>query len=688
MVRSLNSALTTALDSATRVPALTLTVEDHVLHYALYQSPANADAWNDACLANDNSLVRVQVTRGSFGFTSNFQVQRVTDPTQTAQWSAWTTLPGSVGLIFQDGSCALANSAGTLCAFAQRGTGGNDLWVWTSTDNGVTWTGPATVLTPPGGALLKGIGSAGNNDVFFLYDVLGGEAMGCSFFVSGSWSALATWSLPTITNGAGVAVAFASALYTIIYSNGYTLSSCNFNPSGSVWSAGTVIAVSNSNTIGRVSPRLSLANGLYTLVCIEYDTGSLTGSVYNYPRVRQSADLQHWSDGRILHEIPSVYGVIALNWLTPPIGNAGARAYVLSLGSVYSASLFQTTNPAQYLDVSASVLSYTREDQPDKPARLDVMLDNAQGRYNALVTAVNATSNYQPLGLNAALVLSEGYRTGTPPLTPTVVKVGTYHLTQIQFLRAPTANYLHLIALDLSRNLDLVARYQQSYTNATLSYLMTDVAAHAGFFSIVLPTTSQMTQNVPAFVLPAGTTYRHALNELCATYGLVYFLDQDEVLQVRELASGDPSVWTYQPEIEAVSFGGTDLRANHVIVSGKPPAGSQPFALTTAEAFDEAQMRLVGLEHILHHVDPKLSTVSQCAQKASFLLVQEVRRQITHSVTVPLNPALQLFDGLTLLDSTAPTGSGQNAQCRLLSLHAHYDAQHGLADLRLTLEGL
>lgn len=688
MVRALSSALTTALNSQTRVPALTLTVEDHVLHYALYQSPASADAWNDACLASDSSLIRVQVTRGGSGFTSNFQVQRVTDPTQTAQWSTWTTLPSSTGLMFQDGSCALSNSAGILRAFAQRGTGGNDLWVWTSSDNGVTWTGPVTVLTPPGGALLKGVGSAGNNDVFFLYDVLGGEAMGCSFFASGSWSALTTWSLPTIPGGAGVAVTYSNALYTIVYSNGYTLSSCSFNPSGSIWSAGPVIAATSSNAIGRISPRLSLANGLYTLVCIEYDTGALTGSVYNYTRLRQSADLQHWSDGRILPELSSSYGVIAVNWPTPPAGSAGMRAYVISLASVYSASLFQASNPAQYLDVSTSILSYQRTEQPGKPARLDVVLDNTQGKYNAFVTAVNAPGNYQPLGLNANLVLSEGYRTGSPPVTPTVVKVGTYHLAHIQFVRAPDTNALHLIAFDASRNLDLVARYQQTYTNTILSYLVTDIAARAGFFSVVLPTTSQMTQNVPAFVLQAGSTYRHALTELCSIYSLVYFLDQDEVFQVHELANSDPSVWTYQPEVETVSFGGTDERANHIIVGGKPPIGSLPGALTTAEAFDEVHMRLVGLEHILHHIDPKLTTAAQCVQKANFLLAQEVRKQVAHSVTVPLNPALQLFDSVTLIDRAAPTGSGQSAQCRLLGLRTLYDAQHGVAELHLTLEGL
>ena len=688
MVRSLNPSLVTALNSQTRVLALALTIEDHVLHYAPYQNPASADAWNDACLASDNSLVRVQVTRGGSGFTSNFQVQRVTDPTQASQWGAWTTLPGASGQIFQDGSCAISNSAGVLRAFAQRGSGGNTLWAWASVNNGVTWSGPVNVATPPGSALIKGVASAGNNDVFFLYDVLGGEAMGCSFYSSGAWSAFATWSLPTITSGAGMAAVFASSLYTLLYSDGYTLAACSFNPSSGTWHAGPVVASSSTNAIGRIAPRLTSANGLYTLACVEYDTGTLTGSIYNYPRLRQSADLQHWSEGRILHDFAAIYGVVALDWPSPLSGNAGARSYVVSPGTIYSAPLFQTSNAAMFVDVSGSVLSYTRQEHAGKAARLEVVLDNTRGVYNGLVTGPGATGNYQSIGLNASLVLSEGYHTGTPPSTPMVVKVGTYHLTHIQFVRGPESNRLHLLALDMSRNLDLIARYQQNYSNQALGYLITEMAARAGLFSLVLPTTSQMAQLVPAFVLQAGQTYRHALDELCSTYGLVYFLDQDEVLQVRELAASDLAVWSYQPEIESVSFGGTDLRANHIVVSGKPPAGMVSTALTTAETFDDAHLRQIGLERLLHHVDPKLSTSAQCAQKASFLLAQEVRAQIEHSVTVPLNPALQLFDGLTLTDSAAPLGSGQSSTCRVRVLRAHYDASHSLNELQIQLEGL
>lgn len=684
MVRTLDGALTAAVNSVTRIPSLSLTVEDHVIHYASYQTPNTADAWNDLCIANDNSIIRVQVTRGGGGFTSNFQYKRITDPSVASQWSTWTTFSGGSGNMFEDAGCAVSNSGGTLRAFAQRGTGGNQLWTWSSTDNGQTWSGPNVVVAPPGGALIKGIGSAGNNDIFFLYDVVGGENMGCSLY-TGSWSSLSAWTLPPLTGGAGVAVAWANPTYTVIYSDGFTLASCLYNSASNTWSSSSVIAPATSTAIARYVPRLTFADGLYTLTCIESDSGLLTGSVYSYPRMRQSADLIHWSNGMILHDITCTYGAIAFKLPTPHTGSAGSRYYIAAMPTVYSAPTFQSSNSTQYLDVSAAVLSYQRLEQTGKPSRLEVLIDNARGVYNALITSGN---NYQPIGLNASLVLSEGYKTGTPPTTADIVKVGVYHLEQIHVVRSPQENHLLLVGLDLTRNLDLISRYQITYLNQTLSYLVSEMCARGGLFSTSLPATTQMSQVISSFVLQAGQTYRHALDELCTTYGLAYFLDQSEVMQFRELASGDPSVWSYQPEVELVSFGTDDQRANHIIVSGKPPTSGLAGALTTAEAYDDANLHLVGVERLLHHVDPKLTSTTQCAQKASFLLLQEQRVQAIYTVTVPLNPALQLFDGITITDSAAPTGSGRSATCRLAHLLAHFDAQHSIDELQLVLEGM
>ncbi len=683
MVRVLDGPLTEAVNSVTRRPAITLTIEDHVQHYALYQSPDAAEAWNDACIAADNAIVRVQLTRGSSAFGQSFQFQRITDPSQASQWSMWTTLPGAASNMFQDGGCALSNNSGVLRAFAQRGTGGNDMWVWSSTNNGVSWSGPVTVLAPPSSALTKGIASAGTNDVFFLYDVVGGEAIGFSQY-SGSWSALNTWPMAPISSGAGMAATWTGSGWTVVYSDGFTLYSVTLDNTASNWNAGPIIAPATSTAIGRAMPRLSFADGIYTLVCVESDTGALTGTVYSYPRLRQSADLVHWSNGMILPDMSCTCGAVAFKLTTPNSGSAGPRYYVASPAAVYSAPAFQNSDSAQYLDISAAVLSYQRHEQPGKPARLEALIDNAKGVYNSLVTT---GSSYQPIGPNASLVLSEGYKTGTPT-TAHVVKVGTYHLEQVHFVRSPQENHLLLVGLDITRNLDLISRYQNSYLNQTLSYLVAEICARAGLFNLSLPTTAQMSQVIPGFVLQAGQSYRHALDELCETYGVVYFLDQNEVLQFRELSTGDTAVWSYQPEIELVSFGSSDARANHIIVSGKPPAGGNVGALTEAEAYDDANLHLVGVERLLHHVDQKLTSTAQCAQKASFLLMQETRTQVIHTVSVPLNPALQLYDAITLIDSAAPTGSGNNATARIVQLTGHFAAQQGIDEIQMVLEGL
>jgi hypothetical protein len=263
------------------------------------------------------------------------------------------------------------------------------------------------------------------------------------------------------------------------------------------------------------------------------------------------------------------------------------------------------------------------------------------------------------------------------------VQTGTYHINQILFERSPDQNQLHLIAYDLSRNLDLECRYQMTYSNLALSWLITEVCARAGLFQVSLPNTQQMNMGVATFVLHAGQTYRKALDELCNTYGLDYFLDQNEVLQFRELSSSDPSAWSYQPEIELLSFGGDDLRANHIIVSGKPPTSGQAMALTTAEAYDDANIHAVGLERLLHVTDQKLTTTGQCSLRASLLLSQEQRAMLTHKVTVPANPALQLLDVIVLTDS----GSAQSGNARIIESQVKYGAQHAEYSMAMTLEG-
>src|SRR5437879_1150842 len=123
MVRTLPAPLTTALNATTRRPSIQLTAEDHILHYSSYQTPGTADAWNDACIAPDGSIIRVRVSRGGNAFQQSFQYQRITDPSMASQWSSWTTFGSSSSNMFQDGGCAVSYNAaaGEIRAFAQQG---------------------------------------------------------------------------------------------------------------------------------------------------------------------------------------------------------------------------------------------------------------------------------------------------------------------------------------------------------------------------------------------------------------------------------------------------------------------------------------------------------------------------------------------------------------------------------------
>src|SRR5207237_7501144 len=132
----------------------------------------------------------------------------------------------------------------------------------------------------------------------------------------------------------------------------------------------------------------------------------------------------------------------------------------------------------------------------------EVTIDNTNGVYNSLIAL--SSSYGKPIGMNTSLVLKEGYYIGTPPTTPATVQTGTYHINQILFERSPDQNQIRLLAYDLSRNLDLECRYQMSYSNLSLTSLITEVCARAGLFQLTLPNTSQISQGVVSFVLRAG----------------------------------------------------------------------------------------------------------------------------------------------------------------------------------------
>ncbi|HEY4384667.1 MAG TPA: hypothetical protein VGN34_09365, partial [Ktedonobacteraceae bacterium] len=423
---------------------------------------------------------------------------------------------------------------------------------------------------------------------------------------------------------------------------------------------------------------------LWNLTCIEYDLGTVTGVTYQYPRIRQSYDLEHWSNGLIAHDISTaLYGAYTLQL---PAFNTVGGTFLITQPIIQLARNFNASVSANTLNLSNAVLSYQRTEHLGRPGKIELLIDNAGGALNS---SVGTSTTYLPIGHNVTIIVKEGYKTGTPPTSVEQLTTGRYRLNKIQFLRSPQENAIRLTGFDLTRNLDIINRFQNTYTNKSLSWLLTEICARAGFFHLVIPGTSQVSNTIDLFILQSGQSYRQALDELCNTYSLEYFMDENETLIFAELQNTDPVRWSYQNEILLLTYGSDDLHGNHIIVTGKPKTGAIYIGImTTGEAYDDLNAHLVGLERVVHHVDPKLTTVAQCQSKANFLLLQEQRAASEHTITVPCNPALQLLDVITVSDAGAPVGSGQSGDARILQSTITYNAQHAVYEHVFDLEGV
>lgn len=684
MARTLTTTLTTAVGDVTRVPVISATCEDHIARYnqLAAANTAQSQSFFGACIASDGSIIRVWVVAGSSPAT--FQYQRITNPSVAAQWTTWTTFGGASATIALNGACCVSNNGGMLRAFAQQSASPNSLWTWSSTDNGVTWSASPTVVYTPvsTGALMRGLGSGGNNDLFIQYDVVGGKSMGMTTF-SGSWSALAVWPGGIVSGLAGVAVAWDSSasLYRLVYSTATEIYSFNVNSTGSAWSNQNYLVAATANGLIHQSPfLLKEPNGTYTVTYVDSDSGTITGASFFYPRVRQSTDFIHWSNGYIFQDANNAANL----GIVPLYRPTDTTVYMVAQNRTYTRSDYSQADPTRYLDMSTAILSYKRTEHESKAATIELELDNTGGAFNS---KVGSLTSFAPINIGSSLVLNEGYKTGAAHTTPESVKSATFRMKKVTFERGPSTHRIKIVGVDASYLLDAINHFQIQYAGQTVAYLITEICARAGLFTVVVPGSSTFTQTVPIFILQANRTLRATLNEVCQTYNLRYFIDQDEKVQLREFSVGDASVWTYQPEVEVLSLGTDDEPANHVIVTGAATINTTTAKVSTGEAYDMTAEKLIGRERIKHVVDMKLTTPAQCALRASSILYQEQRATVAHYISVPLNPALQLHDPLTLTDYAAPKGTGQSGKFRINAMQAEYSAQAAKFEHTISLEG-
>ena len=167
MARTLTETLAAAVDAPARQPAMQFTLRDAEHHYALYRSDPRSAAANACFVDMSGALWRVDVSteRGIVAATVSYQ--RIADPSQPSQWTAWTPLQTRVTGAAGVAAGELPNGD-VMVVYVAFTT----VYRRTSADGGATWGAPETLWNA--GQIVRALCYGGNGSIFLAVDKSGG----------------------------------------------------------------------------------------------------------------------------------------------------------------------------------------------------------------------------------------------------------------------------------------------------------------------------------------------------------------------------------------------------------------------------------------------------------------------------------------------------------------------------------
>lgn len=647
-MKPLSPTLSAAIAAGVSIPAARLELLDAVPHDApLFDGGPTGR--HDATLAPDGAVAQAYLDAGGAVYA-----RRVPDPTLSA-WGMWTHITdaapaaGVALTMFDDRMRLLWQDAATTGVYASD-----------SVDGGANWA-PAALLFDPG-ATLAGLAADGAGTVFVAYQTAGATwrvAVWADTDGTGTWrgadwdggDAAAIGGIDAIHNDDG------SYLLSVALqaSAGATLGVCGYGASG--WSALTPIVADDAGAgfaIGE--PHLARYDGRYHLACAFVDDGSASGLPATRCVLLHSSDGAHWSDP--LEDAGTyAHGAVPLKH---------ARGYLLVAPDSAALAPLYTGGATQYRDLSADLSRLDVVERDGTPARLEATLQN--GRAWAACTP--------PLRIGATLRLSFDYaNVGS-------IVAYTLYVEGWDLARAADRDELVIRASDLSARLDRQSRTLLTYRGQTVGWLAREIAARAGLLDARLPATAQFSYTVPAFSVPAGTTWRAALTRLSHLYGFAAGArtapDASDLLAIAEKSPLDAPVWDYGDDTEG-SVATTDTQpANHVLVFGAPASGDP----ATGEAWDWSAVAATGQERVAHVVDRLIATAAGAALRATLELQGAARRGRGGSLSAALHPAIEPWDVVLV-------GSGdQSVALRVAGLRHRYEPGRGLCETALSCEGI
>lgn len=654
-MRTLSTTLQAAVKAQNQEPTLSVTLQDLATRWTTLASGL-ADGRFSLVTNQNGALACAALSQGADPNTISTWV--VSNPTTAASWtSARTAITADAAASAGVSLCMLPNY--TIRCHYQR-TSDLAICLRDSTDNGVTFGAEQVLAAAPlaVGNLCYGICSDGAS-VWAIFASYSNAACILYRWTGTAWSnegpASPTWGLMrgiSCTNAGGSGYTyFACGVQTRAYQTGIALGFFYYNQS-----AGTYTGISTIVPLDTPSLGLSYApptiwygsDGLFYVATTLVDDGSLSGTAGNRTTIYRTTPTSY-AFGPYAHLGQAFqYGCAALI-------SGGQLVLAGAPSTVFSPA------PAAATDLSNDVLALHLTDAPHTPSHATITLANDQGQYNSVL----------PLRADASLTISLGY--GTETVTTHSLLIDSIHSSA----NADTQT-VEITARDHLRDFTYHTGRILAYTNQTVSAILQSIVQQAGATLGTLPGTSQFSTAVPCFLIKPGDTWQQALDRLAAIYLFDAWCDSTPQIRVVDRSPGDASTWTYSTDqILALAYGQVGGQPNTIRVTGTTSGGQAVFA----DVVDSADLQSYGRQKLVLVVEKMCDTAAKCSLRANQELRDAKAARTSAQLTVPLNPAHELMDVITITDSALAITS------QTLRIHAmtwHIDTETGTWDHILT----
>lgn len=655
MARTLPQAILDALAAAGAEPSISVTSNDLMNRSAHLATTPGPVARTKLLLTSAGSVLRAALSQGADPNTVT--IFRVTDPTNAAQWQAAGTAITTDALA--TAGVELVQTGSTIACFYIRSSDFS-LCYRSSTNDGQSWSAEVVYRTgaPPNNLnYITGIAAISTTNVIVAAAVNSYSASGLFQSISGAAYVSVGPTSPTWAGIRGLAVDTSKSPYVFVAgvqmrntASGFAAAATTL--AGSTWSAFTAIAPMDTGTNGLSyaypTVHYNAADGYYYAAVSLQDSGAVSGLVQNRVYLFRSTDAVTWQ------HLTSLGNVTQLE--THLFFSAGAL-YALDNQSVY-----QAPSPLSPYDLTADVLALQIHEQASQPTRFALTLSNQNGQYNA-----------QPqLRDNARLAISLGYN-GTTILTHYA------YIDAVEYRCSPDSQEVIITARDLSKFLDQINTIYRLYAGATIATLATTICALANVALAPLPSTSQFSQTIPSFAILNGESFLQALKRLADVYDFELSTTTTPSVKLTERAAADAVTFAYSTDTLGIAWQLSADQPNIIRVVGASPGSTNLFA----EAIDSTNLAASGAHRFRQIVDRMIGSSVQAQLKANLALRDEQTRSQSGTLTVSLNPQLELLDVISITDDRIGLAS-QHA--RIMAILTTIDFDNGEWIQHLDLE--